>query len=209
MRTATKGRKAGKPKRQPVKPKAVKSDKIFNLHHPDYHGKIEEAFKANGIQYYCFKKESDMRYARYIFLQDFLQEVNLRATLETLKDENKAITAHLDLSKGNINLGKALEILSIQRQRCDLAFEPDTIYRLASCLFFDDTEVLTSWDKTHNEAKIKNWKEANVQDFFFHRLFQELIGLKDLSPDVLANYLRVTPRLIKGWNVAIKDILSQ
>lgn len=206
MRNATKSRK---PKRTPVKPKRVVNDKIFNLHHPEYHGKIEEAFEANGVKYYCFKRESDMRYARYIFMQDFLQEVNLRASLDTLKDENKIITAHLDGSKGNINLGKALEILSIQRQRCDLAFEPDTVYRLASCLFFDETEVLTSWDKSHNEQKIKQWKEANVQDFFFHKLFQELTGLKDLSPDVLANYLKAAPELIKGWNLAIRDILSQ
>lgn len=181
--------------------KKVVNDKIYNIHHPDFYGKIEKSFVANGVQYYNFTKETDMRYARYIFMQDFLQEVNLRATVDTLKEENRIIKSNLDMSKGKIDLGKALEVLSIQQQRLDLAFEPDTVFRLASCLYFDETEVLNSWDKAYNEKKIKVWKESHTIDFFFHKLFQELTGLKDLSTDVLTNYLQKVPEVLKGWNL--------
>jgi hypothetical protein len=200
----------GKTARNPVKKttRKVVSDKIYNMHHPDYYGKIEFAFEANGTKYYCFSKDTDMRYARYIFMQDFLQEVNLRATIDTLKEENRIVTANLDMSKGKIDLGKALEVLSIQRQRLELAFEPDTVYRLASCLYFDETEVLTAWDKAYNEKKIAVWKESHTLDFFFHKLFQELTGLKDLSRDVLTNYLQKVPEVIKGWNL-LTATLSQ
>lgn len=194
-------------KRKPVKP--VINDKIYNIHHPDFYGKIEEAFQANGIKYFCFTGDTSMRYVRYVFLQNFLQEVSMRASLETLGNENRIITAHLDGSKGTINIGKALEILSIQRQRYELSFEPDTVYRLASCIFFDETEDLRDWNKPHNENKIAGWKESHTIDFFFHRLFQELSGLKVTSKTALQNYLNVAPDLIKGWNLAISDILAQ
>ena len=119
------------------------------------------------------------------------------------------MTAHLDGSKGTINIGKVLEILSIHRQQYDLAFEPETVFRLASCLYFDETEDLRTWDKKHNEEKIKKWKESHTIDFFFHKLFQELTGLRNLSPTVLQNYLQKAPETIKGWQLIIKDILSR
>lgn len=188
--------------------KPVVNDKIFNIHNPEYHGLIEEAFVSEGIQYYCFKKDTAIRYGRYIFMQDFLQETQLRMTIEQARKDNEVMTAHLDGSKGAINIGKVLEILAIHRQQYDLAFEPDTVFRLASCLFFDETEDLRGWDKQYNEQKIKRWKESHTVDFFFHRLFQELTGLSNLSRTVLVNYLRQVPEALKGWNLA-KDILSR
>jgi len=193
-------------KRKPVKP--VVNDKIFNIHNPEYHGMIEEAFVANGVQYYCFRKDTAIRYGRYIFLQDFLQETQLRMTIEQARKDNEIMTSHLDGSKGTINIAKVLEILSIHRQQFNLAFEPDTVFRLASCLFFDEAEDLRTWDKQHNEEKIKRWKESHTVDFFFHRLFQELTGLNNLSRTVLVNYLQQVPETLKGWQLA-KDILSR
>ena len=189
------------------KAKVVVSDKIFNLHHPGYHGKIEKAFEANGIQYYCFS-DTGMRYGRYVFLQDFLQEVSLRMTLEQAKKDNETMTAWLNGSKGQINIGKVLEILSIHRQQYDLAFEPDTVYRLASCIYFDEHEDLRSWNKKYNEEKIKGWKESHSLDFFFHKLFQGLTGLKPSSKTDLVNYLQAVPEVVKGWRLMV-DILSQ
>lgn len=200
MKTAT--------KKKPVKNKPVINDKIYNLHHPDFHGKTEFAFKSQGVKYYNFGKDTDVRYMRYVFMQNFLQEVNLRASLETLQEENKIMTAWLDGSKGSINIGKVLEMLSIQRQRCNLSFEPETVFRLASCLYFDETEDLRDWNKDHNEKKIKQWKESHTIDFFFHKLFQELTGLKDISRTALQNYLAQVPETLKGWRLMV-DILSR
>lgn len=193
-------------RRKPVKP--VVNDKIFNIHHPEYHGAIEEAFIANGVQYYCFKKDTAVRYGRYIFMQTFLQETNLRMTLEQAKKDNATMASWLDGSRGTINIGKVQEILTIQRQQYDLSFEPDTVFRLASCLYFDETEDLRTWDKVHNEEKIKRWKESHTVDFFFHGLFQDLTSLKGLSKTVLVNYLDKAPQTLKGWQL-LKDILSQ
>lgn len=194
------------------KQKVVKSDKVMNLHNPRMYGKTEFAFEARGTKYYNFKADSEARYGRYIILQAFLQEYNLRMDLDYLKGNIKQMQSWLnpglnsDGSVTPIRIDKCNELLSIMEQRANIAFEPDTVYRLASCLFFDETEVLTVYDKKHNDEKIARWKEANVTDFFFNKLFIESTRLKVTSKTDLENFLRQAPELLKGWST-VKDTL--
>jgi hypothetical protein len=193
--------------------KPLKSDKIMNLYNPKLAGMIEPAFEADGVKYYNFKQDSEGRYGRYIIMQAFLQEYYLRVDLGTLQGNigqlkkwlNPTITKE---GTGTLQLGKALELLEIMEQRAKIAFEPDTVYRLASCMFFDDKEILSNYDKAYNEQKIARWKEANVTDFFFNRLFQELTHLKITSKTDLENYLHQVPELLKGWK-QMEGILSR
>lgn len=190
----------------------IKSDKVKNLYHADYVGKTEFAFEANGVKYYNFKKDTDMRYGRYIVLQTFLQEYYLRIDLETLKNDIQKLKSWLNPTvsngKGQLELGKSLELLSIMEQRANIAFEPDTVYRLASCLYFDDQEILTDYDREYNDKKIAAWKEAKTTDFFFDKLFQGVTQLMVTSKDALISYLEKAPELTKGWRT-MSDILTR
>lgn len=195
------------------KPKKVVSDKVMNLHHPKFAKDIEFAFEAGGIKYYCFRADSDVRYGRYIVLQAFLQEYHLRVDLDTLRGNIKKIKGWLNPpvnkeGQGTLQLGKALELLEIMEQRANIAFEPDTVYRLASVLYFDESEILSAYDKKYNEEKIALWKETETVDFFFHKLFKESTRLTVTSKEDLLNYLRLVPALTKGWNT-MEGILSQ
>ena len=194
-------------------PKPIKSDKVKNLYHPDFIGKTEFAFEAGGVRYYAFKGDSDVRYGRYIVMQAFMQEYYLRTSLENLQGNIKKLKGWLNptISKdgsGRMDLGRSLELLEIMDQQAQIAFEPDTVFRLASCLYFDDTEVLSTYDRKYNETKIASWKEHEVVDFFFHKLFQDVTGLMVTSKDALVNYLRTVPELLKGWR-SMEDILSR
>ena len=202
---------AKKLKRRPVKP--LVSDKVHNIYHPEYVGKTEVAFITGGTKYYCFTGDTSVRYGRYIVMQAFLQEYYLRTSLETLQGNIKKLKGWLNptISKdgsGRMDLGKSLELLEIMDQQAQIAFEPDTVFRLASCLYFDDTEILTGYDRKYNEGKIKAWKETEAVDFFFHKLFQDVTGLTITSKDALLNYLRTVPELLKGWR-SMEGILSQ
>ncbi len=192
--------------------KKIKSDKIKNLYHPDFTGKTEFAFEANKVKYYCFKKDSDMRYGRYVVMQTFLQEYYLRVDLNTLRGDIKKLQQWLNPTvtngKGQLELGKSLELLSIMEQRAQIAFEPDTVYRLSSCLYFDDQEILADYDREHNDKKIASWKEGKTTDFFFHRLFQDVTQLIVTSKEDLTSYLAQAPELTKGWRT-MADILSR
>lgn len=185
----------------------------MTIYHPRIKGQIEQAFKVDGMQYYCFKQDSEGRYGRYIILQSYLQEYYLRVDLDTLKRNLKQLQTWLNppVNKegvGQLQLGKANELLDMMMQRAEIAFEPDTVYRLASCLYFDDTENLSSYDKSHNDKKIARWKEAGVTDFFFHRLFKELTGLTVSSRTALQNYLQEVPKLLDGLR-SMEDILTR
>lgn len=190
----------------------VKSDRVRNMYHPDFANKTEFAFEANGKKYYNFKRDTDMRYGRYIVMQTFLQEYYLRIDLETLKKDIQKLKSWLNPTinngKGQLELGKSLELLSIMEQRANIAFEPDTVYRLASCLYFDDQEILIDYDRHHNEKKIAAWKEAKTTDFFFNKLFQDVTQLMVTSRDALISYLEKAPELTKGWRT-MSDILQR
>ncbi len=198
-------------KRRPVKPPI--SDKIHNLYHPDFVGKTELAFTTGGINYYCFTGDTSVRYGRYIVMQAFLQEYHLRTDLDSLKGNIKKLKGWLNPKpntegKINFDLSRALELIEIMDQQAQIAFEPDTVFRLASCLYFDETEVLTGYDRKYNESKIESWRKHEAVDFFFHKLFQDVTGLMVTSKDALVNYLRTVPELLKGWRT-MEDILSQ
>lgn len=190
--------------------KKIKNDKVKNIYHPDFAGMIEPAFKVRGQQMYCFKSDSSGRYGRYIVMQAFLQEYYLRVDLNTLKGDIKRMQNWLNptAKDGRLEIGKCLEQLSIMEQRANIAFEPETVYRLASCLYFDDQEILSGYDKAHNEKKIELWKKHGDTDFFFHKLFQDATGLIATSKEDLKSYLEKAPELTKGWRT-ITDILMQ
>lgn len=193
-------------------PKKIKSDKVMNLYHPSLAGMTEFSFEAEGVKYYSFKQDTEGRYGRYVVLQAFLQEYYLRVDLNTLRGDIKKLQGWLNPTvkdgKGQLELGKSLELLSIMEQRAQIAFEPDTVYRLASCLYFDDQEILSGYDRKYNELKIESWKKSGTTDFFFHKLFQDVTGLIVTSKDALTSYLEKAPELTKGWRT-MADILSQ
>ncbi len=121
------------------KSRASKAE-IWNIHHPELADKVEYSFTSKGVKYYQFKKDSQIRYGRYMVLQNFLQEVNFRMSTDTLKTYISKITDQLNGTKGVINVGNALELLGHMKHLTELAFEPDTVYRMASVLFFDESE---------------------------------------------------------------------
>lgn len=184
--------------------KSKKSD-VMNLYHPSISGDIDYAFTANKVKYYCFKSDSEIRYGRYVVLQAFLQEYYLRMDLDTLRGYIKKMNGWMNppITKeggGTIQLGKVQEMLSMMEQRTNIAFEPDTVFRLASCLYFDDKEILSKYDKAYNEKKIASWKETGTVDFFFHKVFKELTQLTVTSKEDLESYLTQVPELLKGWS---------
>lgn len=176
-----------KTKRRIPKPKP--SDKVFNIYHPELADKIEEAFKSNGTTYYNFKQYTEIPAGRYMVVQNFLQEVFFRMDLDRLKQYINTVVSELDNSKGSVNIGNAIVWLHQMKTLTELAFEPETIYRLSSGVYFDDTEDLRTWNREYNVKKISGWKENGTLDFFFSKPFIELTGLKNMSQTDIQDYL--------------------
>lgn len=140
-----------------------------------------------------------------MIMQNILQEVNLRMDRERLLMYIERIISELDGTRSVINVGNALAFLGHMKTMGQMAFEPDTVYRLASVLFFDDTEDLRTWDKKYNEKKIAGWREDGTLDFFYNKPFKELIGLKDISETDLKLYLERAQELTDAYKSVLNS----
>jgi len=186
--------------------KFLKRDKDkTNLYHPNFEDAIEKAtnpdtslnLKIKGVQYYRFKKEISMPWGRYMYLQTFLSEQGLRLNVELLKKYMDNLTKILNGNKGVIELGKAFQIIGQIQSRCALAFEVETTYRLASILYFDDTEDLYTYDKAYNDKKIATWKEAQTLDFFYMMPMTEFLNLSAFSPQDLQTFIEQSKGILE------------
>lgn len=171
---------------------------IKNVYHRDLEGKVEPAFRANGKQYYRFVKDVEMYWGRYMFLQTFLYEQNLRMDLKMLGAYMDKLIKVLNGTKGVIELGKAFQIIGQIQSRCELAFETETTYRLASVLYFDDTEDLWTYDKPYNDKKIISWKEARTVDFFYQQPMTEFLNLSNSLPADLQTFMERQKEILEG-----------
>lgn len=176
-----------------------------NIYHPDFDGKIERAFESGGVTYYRFTRESAMPWGRYMIMQDFLDAQKLRITLPLLKKYMETLKKVLNGSKGVIELSKAFQVIGQIESRIELAFETETTLKLASILFFDDTEDLYKYDAGHNNRKIAAWKEAKATDFFYVMPMIEFLGLSDSSPADLVTFMEAQRGIIEDLNSGMPE----
>jgi hypothetical protein len=175
----------------------------FNLSHPDIANLIEEAFKAGGKTYYRFKEERLIPVGRYKYIYSYLKEVDLRMNLETLQNYVKDFKNLLNGSgpKKVIQIGELWKLLLNLESRISLAFEPATVERLASVVYFDDTEDLSTYDKKYGTQKVEIWKKHLKHDFFLTKPMGELLGLRDISIESLEDYIQQATDLIRDLTV--------
>lgn len=172
-------------KRAPVKPaKPVLPE--FNINHPDIAPHIEVAFECGGISYYRFKEgEFKIPVGRHKFVEAYLHQANMRMDIETLERYLDEIDKHLDTGK----LSKVAIASYAIRSRCKMGFEPETIERLASVVYFDQTEDLSDYKPEYGAHKIELWKKKDFLGFFLTRPIDELYGLKGISEESLRSYM--------------------
>lgn len=170
---------------------------FYNVNHPDFKGKIEEAFKAGGTQYYRMREEIDMPYGRYKEISAYLQEVDLRMSLKTLRSFLIELKSYIDGSRGQVNLIMACQTLGKMESRIELQFEPETAKRLATVVYFDDTEDITKFDSDYAKEKMKIWEREESFDFFLTRPMSEWLGLRGISKDSLIAFINQTTDLIR------------
>jgi hypothetical protein len=170
---------------------------LYNIHHPEMAEKTEFAFEAGGTKYYRMKKDVLMPVGRYKWVDATLNEVDIRMTLPVLKAYIKELKTNLDGSKGVINLSKAFQQIYAMETRCDLAFEPETVRRLASVVYFDETEDLRDYDQEYAEKKIEFWQKKKTYAIFMTAPIGELLNLSEHSETSLVTYIKEAGQILK------------
>lgn len=172
---------------------------IRNIYHPEIWPHIVKSFIGPGIhgsktQYYTWKGDEllDMTIGRYHAADRHITEVAMKLNAEELDKYLDIIINHLEKpdKDGGIKVGLAISKLYELKERGKLLASKDTLLRLASVCYVDDTEMLDGYDYKHGNIKIKLWRENDFYDFFFIKPMSELYPLENFSKDTFLDYLK-------------------
>lgn len=117
-----------------------------------------EAFTWREKKYYMIENAFDMRTGRALCAITFYEEFRMRCDKDYLDKHCQAIDILLSDPK-KLMIGQIAVLHDNLKQRVQLAPFPDHIYKLASVLFFDESESPFGYDWRYNQEKIKAWKE--------------------------------------------------
>lgn len=172
---------------QPDKPKFANP----NILHP-----IVFAFESGGKKYYQFQDIMNLCHARAFRAMEVYEEVQMRTTREMLQLHTIGVNEILTSEK--IDIFKLKEMNERLKERLDFVISGDTIWKLASVVFFDETENPYDYDYKYGIQKIQSWqKEQDVSAFFFNTPIQKLIPSLTLSEEDLRTYIQVAEKVTK------------
>lgn len=186
-----------------------KAELPYNMHHPELANQVEFAFECKGKKYYRMAHEFRLPAGRYKFLDAYLREHEMRMTLPMLETYLDKIEAILNGKAGTIKLSDIAVTVHNMRTHTKLAFLPETIYRLSSVTYFDDSEDLRDYDKTHGEKKIKDWLADGKLAFFLTRPIVELLNLEGISLERLQTYINQQEEIIKDLTSEVSTPSSE
>lgn len=137
--------------------------------------KLIEAFKLGGTIYYMFDQTAEVPTGRMLAALAVYNEMEMNVDKAYLELHTKAMEKLLSDPK-KINVMYIAQLNLNLKERLELMPLPDFVYKLASVIFFDETESPYSYSFDYNKKKIEEWKKSGeTLDFFLSRLSSELI----------------------------------
>jgi hypothetical protein len=137
--------------------------------------KVTEAFQLSGTTYYMFDQTAEVPTGRMLAALAVYTEMEMKVDKEYLSLHTRAMEKLLSDPK-KINVMYIAQLNLNLKERLELMPLPDFVYKLASVIFFDETESPYSYSFEYNNKKIEQWKKSgDTLDFFLSRLSSELI----------------------------------
>jgi len=172
------------------------------LDHP-----VEYRFSIGKERFYQFKDISKIKCQRALTVSDFYNELAMRTTRDFLLLHTEAIDKELNRDSISIDQIISLKTLNQQlKERLEMIYETDIIYKIASVVFFTLDENVYEYDDQLGRERIALFKSQG-DAFFFGTLFKNLIGLKDISEADLKTYMKVGETITKEHFKTISTIL--
>lgn len=169
-----------------------------------------EAFKQAGKTYYHFTDSFKMPAGRAIAAIAIYEELRMRCTADYLAKHIAATEMILNAGSGKIKLNDLAIINNNLKERLNLAPFPDHIYKLASVVFFDETESPFSYDFEYNRKKIELWKkEPELLNFFLTMQFNDLMPFGSMSKERVKGYFETTNLIDKIHQQTLREVLSR
>lgn len=183
--------------------------------HPRYDKHIKYGFTIDGKHYYRFLHDYDIFESRFKFLSTFYQEVENKMTSQDINEFSDATNKYIEDYEESLHLGepkphllaKAKELQKEVKYRSTWLFEPTSLYKYASVLYFDLQEDITDYDVQYNHDKIILWsKKKTLLRTFLKELMENADGLLSLSKEDFNNYLSNLQKSKDNQQILICDL---
>jgi hypothetical protein len=169
--------------------------------------KVEPAFELGGIRYFQFANQEEVPTGRQFAALAIYNEMDMRVNREYLELHTKAFDKVLSGAK--IEIKYLIQMNENLKDRMNLMVTPDYVYKLASVVFFDESESPYSYDYAYNEKKIAKWKEdKNTLDFFLRTPLKDLVPFLQAQEGVSSIYSAVAEQVGEIHHKLLTDILS-
>ncbi len=155
--------------------------------HPRYNKHIKYEFSVGSKHYYRFLADYDIFENRFRYLQTYYDDVNRKVSSKDITDFTEATINFINKQK----LVEAGELQKeLQHRVKEWVFEPTTLFKYASVLYFDLQENIEDYDIDYNNTKIELWsKKKDVLRMFLKDLMTNAETLLNLSKEDFSDYL--------------------
>lgn len=171
--------------------------------------RIIEAFDHGGVKYLMFDNAFEVPTGRMFAALAIYTEMEMRTDREYLEAHTRAMEKLLNPADRKINISYISQLNINLKERLELMPLPEFIYKLASVIFFDDTESKYSYDFDYNKKKIARWKkDPEILDFFLSRLGEELIPSLKSAGKNSNMYMGVAEKIDKIHRDNLTKVLS-
>lgn len=135
-------------------------------------------------------------------------EMDMRCSREYLELHCKAMDKLLSDPK-KIHIGYIAQVHANLKDRLELMVVPDFIYKLASVVFFDESESPYKYELEYNNTKIAEWKkDSKTLDFFLQTPLVTLVPFLKSQADVSPIYSVIAEQVAGIHHKLLTDILS-
>lgn len=170
-------------------------------------------FPNDDNQYYEFQDANMAPCHRMYSAMQYYNELKMRCDREFLIAHCEAVNACLNgqgEKKGVVDLVKVAQLTTQLQERVSFILEPETIYKYASVVIFDESEDPYDYNMKYNiEVKIPRWKKAGLSSFFLSEPVKRLFPALNLSEEDLDTYLKVEKEIDKAQLESIFTTLSK
>lgn len=172
--------------------------------------RIVEAFSFDGVRYLMFDNAFEVPTGRMFAALAIYTEMEMKIDGEYIDLHCKAMDKLLNPADRKINISYIAQLNINMKERRQLMPFPDSVYKLASVIFFDETESKYSYDFKYNEKKIERWKKSpETLDFFLTRLGAELIPSLRSAGKNTSTYMGISEKIDQIHRQNLTKVLSE
>ena len=169
---------------------------------------VDYLFTLDGLKHYRYKDISKTVCKRMFAANDYFNELSMKCSREYLLEHTKAMDAILS-NPQTTNIQEISQLNLQLKERLDMIYESDMIYKIASVIIFDTTENPNDYDFKYGQEKIQRFKEASKKDtFFLIKLFKITVGSPNMSDKDLLMYMEVGSKITQEHLAVISTIIS-